>query len=451
MSKNMEKSSQLRVIWDEVQFNEKVTALFSDSHSHEISSVIEKFDPKEIARILLAIDFPKNVLVFEEFDEEDKKDILMHFDNRDRAHFIEEMSPDERVDLIRILPEDVKDNIYRLIAQAERNDIKKLLEYKEGSVGAILTTEYVSLPKQITVREALKHLRRVAPDRETIYYVYVVDELNHLIGFVSLKKIILSSLTIIIEDIMDRDVVSVLVYDDKSMASKIISDYDLLALPVVDDYGKLVGIVTVDDAVDVVIEENTEDMLHYGGVEKHVNYLRASPLVIARQRVIWLFVLVGMGFISGYILERYADILDLVVSLVFFVPLLCSSGGNAGTQTSTMIIRALATEEIEMSDIWRVFFKEILAGLFMGLAMALFSSIRAFFVSNSDIRLSIVVGGAMLLVVVSANAMGALFPIILKKFKLDPALMCWPFIASIVDIFCIFSYFELAHYIYHIT
>jgi magnesium transporter len=450
MNKYSLMAPEIKEIWDDPDFEKKILDAFSDLHAYEISSSIEGLEPQEISRILLALNSPQNIEVFEAFEDEDKRDILLCFDKQKRAQFIEDMSPDERVDLMHILSEDVKDDIYRLIAQAERNDIKKLLQYEEGSAGSIMTTEYASLPADISVKVALNKLRSIAPDKETIYYVYIVDEKNNLIGFISLKKLILAKVDSLIKDIMNTEVISVNVFDDQEEVSKIISDYDLLAVPVIDNEGKFIGIVTVDDIVDVVIEEDTEDILHYGAVEKHINYLKSNPFYIARQRIIWLFILVAMGFLSGYVLERYKDVLDAVVALVFFIPLLCASGGNAGTQASTVIIRGLATDEISMTDWLQVFYKEISIGILMGLGMGLVSCIRACFIKGADIRLGLVVGSSMVFIVVLANALGALLPVVLKKMKLDPALVSGPFIASMVDICCIFSYFEIARYIYNL-
>ena len=312
-----------------------------------------------------------------------------------------------------------------------------------------MTTEYAVLPQDITVKDALDKLRVVAPERETIYYVYVINDAHNLLGIVSLKNLILARTNLFVKDIMDKDILRVNAFADSESASKIISDYDLLALPVVDNSNKLVGIVTVDDVVDLLRAEDTEDILHYGAVGKHINYLRSNPFAIAKQRIIWIFVLVLMGFVSAFFLQRYHDILDVVVALVFFIPLLCASGGNAGTQASTVIIRALATEEIDMKDLWSVVFKEISIGCIMGLLMGAVVAARAFFVGH-DIHLSIVVGVSMLLVVILANSMGGLFPIILKKLRLDPALMCGPFIASVVDVCCIVGYFEIARFVYNL-
>jgi len=441
---------ELREIWQDPLFEDKIREAFCDLHAHEIASSLDGLEAHEIARILLIIGLPFNVHVFEEFEDEDRRDILLLLSRQDRAKFIEEMAPDERVDLLKILPTDIQDDIYRLIAQAERNDIKRLIKYEEGSVGSVMTTEYAALPKHITIKEALERLRMIGPERETIYYVYVVDSSHHLIGIASLRNIILAAPHLLLENIMNQDVLYANAFSDQAEASKLISDYDLLALPVVDNDGKLMGIVTVDDIVDMVIEEDTEDILKYGAVEKHINYMRSNPFRVARQRVVWLLVLVFMGFISAYVLQRYHNILEAVAPLVFFIPLLCASGGNAGTQASTVVIRGLATDEISMNDLRSVFFKEIMTGVLMGCILAVVAAIRAFLVPGADIRLGIVVGVSMVLVVILANSLGALLPIVLKKMKCDPALVSGPFITSMVDIACLLFYLEIARMIYMI-
>jgi magnesium transporter len=335
------------------------------------------------------------------------------------------------------------------IAQAERNDIKRLLDYKESTAGAIMTTEYAALNMNMTVQEGLIHLKHVAPERETIFSVYIVDEERHLVGGVNLDKLILSKDTQLIKEIMNREIISVKIDDDQEIVSKVMADYDLLVVPVIDSGNKIVGIITIDDIVDVVNEEATEDFLRHGSVQGDIDYLSSNPFLLAKQRIIWLLLLVLVGFISGFIMQLKHEVLESVIALAFFLPLLSGSAGNAGTQSSTVIIRGLATGELELKDVWRIMLKEMATGLIIGLALGLASGLRAIISdTHHDIRLALTVGISMLFVVTLATILGALFPVFFKKLKLDPALMSAPFIASIIDIFSIFIYLSLAEMIF---
>ena len=363
------------------------------------------------------------------------------------ADVLEEMPPDERVDFIKALPEDRAEEILPLVAQAERNDIKRLMQFKEGTAGSILTTEYASLGRGITAKEALEKLKLQAPNKETIYYIYITDEGKKLIGFISLKKLIVSRSDALINDIMNENVISVNVNEDKEIVAKKLSDYDFLAIPVVDDDSRLIGIVTVDDVVDVVIEEDTEDMLRYGAAGEYIDYMGSGPFQIARQRVLWLLVLVIMGFVSGWVIQKYAFQLQTIIALAFFIPVLTASGGNAGTQSSTVIIRGLATGEVKMKDVIKVLKKEIVTGVLVGVVMGILGVVRALIVNKNPL-LGITVGLAMVATVTIATTLGAILPLLFKKLRLDPALMSGPFISSTVDVIALFVYFQISFLIF---
>ncbi len=426
---------------------ERLNKLFYDIHPRDVFILVEGLDPDKIAQIIIALGIPNGIEVFEEFKIRDKKRIFDHFTREWMADVLEEMSPDERVDFIKDLPKEVAEDILPLVAQAERNDIKKLLQYKEETAGSILTTEYASLPPDITVKEALEKLRFQAFDRETIYYIYVINQERRLLGFVSLKDILVAKANRLIQDIMHTDVISVNVDEDKEIVAKKLSDYDFLAIPVINGENKLVGIVTVDDVVDIVLEEDTEDMLHYGAAGRHIDYMGSGPFRTARQRILWLLVLVVAGFFSGWIMEKYAFQLQAVVALTFFIPLLMDTGGNAGTQSSTVIIRGLATGEVKMKDLLKVFKKEFFTGLLIGVIMGVLATARAL-IMQRDPSLGITVGIAMVATVMLATSLGAILPLLFKKLKLDPALMSAPFITSIVDIVTIFIYLRIAIFVF---
>lgn len=242
---------------------------------------------------------------------------------------------------------------------------------------------------------------------------------------------------------MYENVINVHVDEDKEIAAQKLADYDLLAIPVVDKDERLVGIVTHDDVVDVLIEEYTEDIYRYGAVGEYIDYMNSRPLMIAKHRILWLLLLVVVGFITGIVMERYQLQMQAVVALVFFIPLLCGSGGNAGTQSSTVVIRGLATGEINMKDLLKVFQKELVIGMIVGFAMAVLAGIRAI-IMNKNPLLAVTVGLAMIATVIVGTTLGAVLPLVFKKMKLDPALMSGPFITSIVDIVSLVIYFQIA-------
>ena len=422
---------------------DRLRAVFLDFHPRDIFLLCEGLEPEENAEIVMALGRPLGIEFFQEFGITLQRQIFRYFPKDWMARVLEEMAPDERVDFIKALPPERTEEILPLVAQAERNDIRKLIQYKEGTAGAVLTTEYASLSPDITVKQAIENLKLQAFNRETIYYTYVIDNARKLVGFVSLKDLIIAESSRIIRDVMHTNVINVNLNEDEAEVAQKLSDYDLLAIPVVDDQNTLVGIVTYDDVIDIIVQEDTEDIYKYGAAGDYIDYLSSKPSTVARKRLFWLMVLVIMGFVSGWVIECYAFQLESVVALAFFIPLLCGSGGNAGTQSSTVVIRGLATGEIEMKDVFRVMRKEIMTGIIVGLSMGALAAARAI-VMNQSFRLAITVASAMIVTVFVATTLGGILPIFFKKLKLDPALMSGPFITSVVDIVSLFVYFNIA-------
>lgn len=423
--------------------DQKLREMFKDFHPRDIFVLCEKLETKENAQIVIALGRPLGIEFFQEFKTIQKRAIFRHFSKEWMADILEEMAPDERADFVKALPKERAEEILPLVAQAERNDIKKLIQYKEGTAGSVLTTEYAFLSPETTVREALEKLKLQAFNRETIYYVYVIDKERKLLGFVSLKDILIADSHKLIKDIMYENIISSHVDDHREAVAKKLANYDLLAIPIVDSEDKLVGIVTHDDVADIIIQEDTEDIYKYGAVSEYTDYMSSRAPTLAKHRIFWLLILVIMGFFSGMVIEKYSFQLQTVVALAFFIPLLCGSGGNAGTQSSTVIIRGLATGEVKIRDVFKVFRKEILTSLLVGVAMGLLAAARAI-VMNKDLLLAVTVGLTMVVTVIVATTLGAMLPLLFKKMKLDPALMSGPFISSIVDIVTLFVYFQIA-------
>ena len=422
---------------------EAVRQFCERSHPAAVADLLSGLEPGEIRRVLELLELPTRTSIFSSLDLELQAQLVPLLDREEMAHLLEEMPHDRRVDLVQALEEELQEEILPLVARAERADIRRLASYPEATAGALMTTDYAALPPDITVQEALERLRLQAPDRETIYYVYVVDEHRRLTGFVSLKDLILARPHRLVREVMYTDVISVRAEEDRERVADTIGHYDLLAVPVVNAEGVLVGIVTVDDIVEVLEEEATEDIYHYGAAGEYVDYLDASPWQIARQRFTWLMVLVLAAFMSGFVLKQFAGVLGVVGALAYFIPLLMGSGGNAGTQTTTVIIRGLATGEITLADTLRVLRKEVTVGLLVGLAMGASAAALAWLLVG-DPRLCLTVGLAMLAAVVVAKTIGGLLPIILDRLGLDPALMSAPLITTILDSLTLTIYLTLA-------
>ena len=440
-------SPEIKEILQGNNASEKLKELFYDVHPYDIFILCEDLEDDQIAQCIRALGVPTGIELFEAFDDHRKEEIFDCFSKEWMADILEEMAPDERADFIRFLPDEKLERILPLIARAERIDIKKLMEYKEGTAGAILTTEYASLSPDITVREALEKLKHQAFDRETIYYIYIVDENRTLIGFVSLRDILVAPSVNKISDIMRKNVISAHVGEDKEIVAKKLSDYDFLAIPVIDNNDRLVGIVTIDDVVDVVIEESTEDMYKYGAVGEYIDYMKSNPIQMARQRVVWLILLIFVGFISAWVLQINSFHIKAVVALSFFTPLLLGASGNAGTQASTVVVRGLATGNIKIEDVIQVVKKEIGIGVIVGTIMATLVSLRAVWLDENP-KVGITVGLAMVMTVTLATTLGAILPILFKRLKLDPAIMSGPFITSIIDVVSLLIYFQIASFIF---
>jgi magnesium transporter len=353
------------------------------------------------------------------------------------------MSSDDRVALLKNLDPAQVELLMPLIAQAERGDIRKLLSYPEHSAGSIMTTDYASLPEGITAREALARLRTQAPDRETIYYVYVIDDARHLHGFVSLRKLFLARPEAPVSELMDKDVISVRVDEDQEIVANKIARYDFIAMPVVDDQGRLVGIVTHDDVLDVVQQEATEDAHLMGAVSPLEDGYLATPFfTLAWKRGIWLVLLLVAGFGTSGVLSHYNKETERWEWLVWFLPLVLASGGNAGSQSATLVIRALALGQLDRETQLRIGRRELLTGLVLGGTMALLGFVFASqYVLKAD---AAVVAGTVALVVTFGTVNGTLLPIGLKRLGMDPALMSNPLIASLSDILGVLIYYNVA-------
>lgn len=410
-------------------------------HPGVAAEVLEGLDPEQTWEVLSTCEPAKQAEIFAYFSLHAQVAMVDRIPQEQLSRIIEEMSADDRVDLLeRMEPEHVE-RLLRFVAQAERADIRKLLSYPEGSAGSIMTTEYAWLPSDVTVQEALDRTRRQAPTRETIYYIYVTDDSRHLIGFVSLGKLIQAKLTTKISDLMQRDVISVRVEDDQEFVANEILKYGFIAIPVVDNQHRLVGIITYDDAAEVIQEEATEDAYRAGGMAPlEDSYIETPFFELAWKRGMWLVILLGAASITAQVLNMFEH-QDSENWMVLFLPMVLASGGNAGSQSATLIIRALALDETEGRVGW-IAWREVRIGALLGMVLATVS----FFVARLMVgsQASYVVSLTVFFVVTLGTFFGAMLPLILKRLRLDPAFMSNPLIAALSDMLGVVIYYNAA-------
>ncbi len=415
-------------------------------HPSDIAEILEQgsFDPQDIVDILCCIGNHSCVEAFQKLSLETQRSCIESGDRRTMLRFVERMEPDERVDLLKAMDPDIREEMMPLIAKAERNEIRRLWDYAEGTAGAVMTTEYASLPANVTVGEGLAQLRLQAPGKETIYYIYITDAERHLMGMVSLRNLILCKPMERLDHIMEPKVISAHHRADVEEVAGIIAKFDFIAVPVVDDENRLVGIITVDDVIDVIEAEGTEDFHRISAVVPFEEEYFKRPLVkLFWNRFVWLAILLFTSLLSTSIMEWNAETLKRMVTLSFFIPLVIGACGNAGTQSATLMVRSLALGDVAPKDYVRVFWRELLMGATLGLSLGVIAFFRVF-LQDRDMILGAIVGCALLTTLLAANLAGALIPLLLKRLKLDPALTAGPFIATIIDALGITIYFQVA-------
>lgn len=422
-----------------------IKAIVGESHPEDVASMLSRLDSAhDKAIVYRLVSFDKSLDVFERLDPEEQQDVLSELSGAAARRLLNDMAPDERTELLEEMPASLVKKFIGMLSPQERKEAVEILGYAEYSAGRLITPEFVQLYENMTVEQALTHIRNVGLDKETVYHCYVLDKENKLKGVVSLRTLVVSYPDVNISSIMDTDVIRVNASDDQEIAAQIFQRYDLISLPVVNDKGHLVGIVTFDDLVDVIEEEVTEDFEKMAAMlPADKPYLDSRLSDMVWQRSAWLLVLVALESISGLVLAHYEPVIKQIVALTFFLPVLIGTAGNAGTQSATLIIRSLAVGEVDVSDFFKVVYKECILGVLMGIILALFGIIRAFF-QQGDWMLSYSVGISMGVTIMISTTVGASLPIIFRRFNIDPAVMSGPLITTIVDIAGIAIYFEIA-------
>ncbi len=430
-------------------------SFLDDHHEKEIAEYLGFLNPKEIWTVLNLVDVYKRAEIFSYLEMETQVEMVSVELRKNVTELLMGMSHDDRADLFQHLEKDVADKLLLVLPPKERTDIINLTSYEAETAGAIMTTDYATLFGHDTVEESIKKIRREAPSKETIYYIYVTNEAGRLIGFVSLRNIILSRPKQKIMDVMKSDVIFIYVDDDQEKAAMMIEEYDLIALPVVDHSERLVGIITHDDAIDIIREEQTEDleklMAISGGVHEK-SYLDVPAYTHFKKRVFWVIVLGILGLVSGLIIQRFQNILESLIILTFYMPLLNAAGGNTGSQSATVVIRAISLNELLPRDVFKVMKKELIISALLCACLGLMTYLRVlFFTVDSAIpsrftlgKIAAVISLALSIQVVWSTIFGAVIPIIATKLKIDPAVVSSPALTTIVDMGGITIYFLAA-------
>ena len=442
---------------------EEIIEMIEEKKYGRVRSAMIEYNAVDIAEILeevndhLGLDMvilifrmlPKDlsVDVFAYLPEEEQVEIINGITQKEIDHIIEELAFDDMIDLLEELPANLVDKILMKTTREERRLINTFLNYPENSAGSLMTPDYIDLKKTMTAAESLKHIKEAGVDSETIYSCYVIDVVGRsLIGVVSLKALIMAEPDTLVEDLMHTEVMSVSVLTDQEEVSNIFKRYGLLALPVVDREGRLVGIITVDDIFEVIEEEATEDFQKMAGVTGAGDdeYLDMGVLKHVRTRLPWLFILMCSYMITGRIITNFENMLSSCISLVTYMPMLMGTGGNSGSQSSTLIIRGMATDEIDLRDAFRVLWKEIRIGVLVGVCLSILNYLRIIFIDGEPPLVALTVCGAMMIIVMLAKAAGAMLPMLAKAIHIDPALMAGPVVSSLTDMMSLAIYFLFA-------
>ena len=387
--------------------------------------------------------------VFSYLENDERNRLIKTFNNTEIVNVINELYSDDAIDFLSDMPANLVTQLLDKVDDEVRQDINHLLKYKDGTAGSIMTVEFIEFTKEMSVADALAKIKRVGIDSETVYTCYVVEN-RKLIGIVSAKSLMLSDSDVLIKDIMKTEFIYAYTSDDKEDIAKKMRKYGLIALPVLDVEDCIVGIVTFDDAIDVLTEETTEDMQKMAAIVANDKpYLTTSVWEHARSRIVWLLILMFSATLTGSIISNYEHAFEVMPVLVSFIPMLMDTGGNCGSQSSTLIIRGLAIDEIKFSDFFKVVFKEFRISIVVGIMLGIANGIRIVLL-NHDVYLAFVVSASIIVTVMISKFVGCVLPIVAKRFKMDPAIMAAPLITTIVDTLAIMVYFSIASQIFNL-
>ena len=425
------------------KYNE-LKKILNELNSADIPGILEEFDKEDVIRIFRLLSKEQAGEAFSYMESDMREKLLEDLTDRELKSVIDELFMDDTVDLIEEMPSNVVKRILKLVNKEDRNTINELLKYPEDSAGSIMTTEFIDLKETMTAEQALKRIRKIGTDSETIYTCYVLTEKRILKGIINIKDILIAPKEKFIEELMETNIISANTLEDQEEVAKKFDKYDFYALPVVDNENRLVGIITVDDAINVLQDEAQEDFEKMAAMQPTEDgYFETSVWKHAKNRIVWLLILMLSAAITGNILAQYEAAFAVAPLLVAFIPMIMGTGGNCGSQSSTLIIRGLATDEIKLKDIFRVIWKEIRVAFIVGVALAIVNAIRVI-VQYRDIQLAVVLGITLIVTTIISKVLGCVLPMLAKRLKLDPAIMAAPLITTLVDVCSILVYFQVA-------
>ena len=415
----------------------------------DIASLLSTLSDKELALAFRLIPKDKAAEVFSNMDTSMQTYLVAMFTEKELKELLDDLYMDDTVDMLEELPANLVKRILATVSASDRSMINQLLNYPEDSAGSIMTTEYVDLREEMTVGQAMAHIKKTGIHKETIYTCYITER-RKLVGIVSAKDLMTTDDEVPIKDLMETEIISVHTHADQEQVAQLFTKYDLLALPVIDQDGRMVGIVTFDDAMDVMVDEATEDITKMAAINpSEKTYFETSVLQHAKNRIPWLLILMFTSIITGTIITRYENAFAAIPLLVSFIPMLMDTGGNCGSQSATLIIRGIALDEIRFTDLFKVMFKEFRISLIVGAFLAVANGVRIF-IQYHNPGLAVVIACSLMGTVIMAKLVGCILPLLAKKVNLDPAIMASPLITTLVDTFSILIYFNIATILFHL-
>ena len=425
------------------KFN-KLKEYLQNVNSADLPSLFDELNEEQILIAYRLLSKEKAAEAFAEFDSDVQEKLINGFSDKELKSVIDELFMDDTVDLIEEMPANVVKRILRNIKSEDRKIINELLNYPEDSAGSIMTTEFIDLKENMTVEQALEKIKKIGLEKETIYNCYVLNMHRKIRGIIDLKSLVIAEKDTVIKDIMETNVITVSTLEDQEVVAKMFDKYNFLALPVVDKEKRLVGIITIDDAMDVLQDEVSEDFEKMAAITpSEDSYFKTSVFTHAKNRIVWLIVLMLSSIVTGAIITKYETAFAAVPILVAFIPMIMGTTGNCGSQTSTLIIRGMSNDEISLKDYFKAVWKEFRIAILVGLMLGIANSIRIF-IQYQDLKLAAVVSISLLGTVVLAKFLGCSLPMLAKKLKIDPALMATPVIATISDMCSVLIFFKVA-------
>lgn len=448
LERNFEVEEVLELL-EQKQFN-KLKEYLERINGADFPSIFEALDEKDMIIIFRLLNKEEAAEIFAELDADLQEKLINSFSDTELKYVVDNLFMDDTVDMIEEMPSNVVKRILKNVNEKDRKVINEILNYPDDCAGSIMTTEFVDLKEDMTVEDAFAKIKKIGLKKETVYNCYVLDKNRKLLGVIDIKDLLIADRTEKIKELMDDNIITVTTLDDKEDVAKIFDKYDYVALPVVDKEFRLVGIVTVDDAIDVMKEEASEDFEKMAAITPNEDGYYKTPVIVhAKNRIVWLLFLMFSSIVTGAVITHYEQAFAALPVLVSFIPMIMGTGGNCGSQSSTLVIRGLAVDEIHSKDFLKVWWKEIRVAVIVGIIMAIVNCIRIY-IQYKDLQLGLVVGLTLIVTIMISKSLGSMLPLICKKLKLDPAIMAAPLISTILDTCSVLVFFNIAVAIMHI-